>query len=863
MSNSGSLKLFISYAHSDEDHINNFIKHLSPLKDNHLIKEWYDRKILAGNNFKDTIDNNLKDADIICLCISANFLSSSACMNEKDAAFSLRKSKGIPVIAIILSDCGWLDIKDLALSLALPTDGKPISSYPDRNVGWKAVYDGLKKVIESENNVRDITISDSFQEFLNDADLLTKAHSQKTKLVINDIYVSPNLIKYNEIGDVDKRIDASRLVDELIENPKILIAGENQSGKTTLCKQLFIKLKERKFIPIYVSDENNRHASSPITNRIKNSFISQYSCIPYDKLNHGRIIPIVDNFHYALKKDKLIEDLQPFAYQILIVDEIFSLNIKDESTAKDYTQYKIKEFTPAQRNELIKKWICLDDRFKPPCHDNKLYKSLDDATELVNSTLGKITSNGIMPSYPFFILSVLSIYGAFEKPLDQEITSQGYCYQALIYLYLRKQGVNNEDIDTYINFLSVMAYYLYSNKMYELTQTEYEIFMAKYLDKYNLPIDINIILNNLNSTKILYKDSCGNYYFYYSYLYYYFVAKYLAEHIDENKDNIQEIVGNLHNDSNAYITIFISHHTKSNYILDEVVLNSLCLFDKYAPSTLSKNELEFFDYEIDSIVKAVLPSNDVNPEAERERRLLQQEIIEENHDKVKRHQKEIMDKETSENELARELRRSIKTVEVMGRIVKNRSGSLERTRIEQILSEGMNVHLRILSSFYDIIKNKRQQDEIISYIAAKINLFIGEKKNLPSDEKMRKMAQNIFWNFNFAVIYGFINKIVHSLGSDKLQNIINKICDGNKTPATVIIKHGILMNHSKNLQIDAIANEMDNKEFSETAKRAIRRLIVDHCLLHKIEYKDKQKIENKLKIPARRLIVKYYNSPEK
>ena len=73
------LKLFISYSHKDEDDINFFKKHTAPLKDNGLIEEWYDRKILPGEDYQSKIDNNLDDADIICLFISADFLSSGSC----------------------------------------------------------------------------------------------------------------------------------------------------------------------------------------------------------------------------------------------------------------------------------------------------------------------------------------------------------------------------------------------------------------------------------------------------------------------------------------------------------------------------------------------------------------------------------------------------------------------------------------------------------------------------------------------------------------------------------------------------------------------------------------------------------------
>ena len=85
---------------------------------------------------------------------------------------------------------------------------------------------------------------------------------------------------------------------------------------------------------------------------------------------------------------------------------------------------------------MIKKWILLTDKKNDNIHnENEKYKNIDSTTELVNTALGKVIGKGIMPAYPFFILSVIITYDTVEKKLDQEITSQGYCYQALIYIF--------------------------------------------------------------------------------------------------------------------------------------------------------------------------------------------------------------------------------------------------------------------------------------------------------------------------------------------------------------------------------------------------------------------------------------------
>ena len=81
------LKIFIAYSHNDEKpFIDEFKKHLAPLKDKGLVEEWYDRKVLPGEDYQSEINYNLENGDIICLFISASFLDSPNCKKEKKKA---------------------------------------------------------------------------------------------------------------------------------------------------------------------------------------------------------------------------------------------------------------------------------------------------------------------------------------------------------------------------------------------------------------------------------------------------------------------------------------------------------------------------------------------------------------------------------------------------------------------------------------------------------------------------------------------------------------------------------------------------------------------------------------------------------
>lgn len=854
------LKLFISYSHNDEEYIKDFIKHIAPLKTKGLIEDWYDRKIIVGKDYQDQINNKLEDADIICLFISANFLSSNACMEEKKSAFELMKKKGIIVVPIILSPCGWLDYTELSCLLALPTDGKPISDFKNSDTAWNNVYNELKLLINNEGKIKNLEIADDFSDFLQNTDLLSRAHSQKEKVILEDIFIYPELSKFDDLKEYDKKINANELIEDFYNYYKIIIAGENQSGKTTLCKKIFLELKKKNFIPVYIFDKQYEYHGK-IENRISEAFREQYkTTLLIEEIDKKRIVPIIDDFHFAKNKEKHISNLSKYRYQIIVVDDIFDLNFKDENLINSFVHFKIEELNPLLRNNLIKNWAHLTDKgMGYNADENTIYKIIDEKTELVNTTLGKIFGKGIMPAYPFFILSVISAYETFAKPLDQEITSQGYCYQAFIYMYLRKQGVKNDEIDTYINFLDEFAFLFFSKSKKEISSDEFNSFMKSYLKKYNLPVNKDILLQKLRQSKLIALDNFNNYFFCYQYLFYFFVARYLAENIKGNKTIIDNILNNLHKDENAYIAIFVSHHSKNEEILEEIILNAVCLFDKYSPATLSDKELGFFDEQANNIVQVVLPSAKETPEIVRKNRLSAQNDFEDRNSKNKKD-----DAGKDYNGLEKELRRSIKTVEVIGSIIKNRAGSLNKERLILMIEEAMDVHLRILTSFFELIKTEKEQAEIISFISNRLKKISAKKTDIRknkglkerelSKEKLEKISKTIFWNLNFFTIYGLINKIITSLGSDKLMQIVETVCDKKNTPATYLIKHGILMWYSKNLQVDTIAKKIDKDGFSNIAKRIMKFLIVDHCSMHKIDFRERQKIEQKFRIPSKKLL---------
>lgn len=142
------VNVFFSYSHKDELMRNELEKHLTMLKRNEIIATWHDRKIDAGSELDTEVDENIKAADVILLLVSADFLDSNYCYDiEMKIALERHEKKEARVIPVILRSCDWTS-SPLKGLLALPTDGKSVSSWNDKDEAYLVIAKGIKNVVE-------------------------------------------------------------------------------------------------------------------------------------------------------------------------------------------------------------------------------------------------------------------------------------------------------------------------------------------------------------------------------------------------------------------------------------------------------------------------------------------------------------------------------------------------------------------------------------------------------------------------------------------------------------------------------------------------------------------------------------------
>jgi len=142
------IELFYSYAHSDERLRKRLETHLSALRQQGVITEWHDRKIIAGTDWKQRIDTHLMNAKIILLLISPDFLASDYCYGVEMQRALARHAKGDAcVIPVILRPVDWQGTPFSHLQ-CVPTDTKPVTMWTNRDEAFRNVAMAIRVAVE-------------------------------------------------------------------------------------------------------------------------------------------------------------------------------------------------------------------------------------------------------------------------------------------------------------------------------------------------------------------------------------------------------------------------------------------------------------------------------------------------------------------------------------------------------------------------------------------------------------------------------------------------------------------------------------------------------------------------------------------
>jgi hypothetical protein len=144
-------RIFISYAHEDEDLKKELDKYLKVLKRSSKVQVWNDRELIAGQEWDQMIMSELNKANIILLLISVDFNASDFIWDKELASAMKRHEEGTAhVVPIILRKCEWSSLPYAKLQ-ALPRNATPVTEYANRDEAFTEVARGIEKLVDHIN----------------------------------------------------------------------------------------------------------------------------------------------------------------------------------------------------------------------------------------------------------------------------------------------------------------------------------------------------------------------------------------------------------------------------------------------------------------------------------------------------------------------------------------------------------------------------------------------------------------------------------------------------------------------------------------------------------------------------------------
>ena len=140
--------IFCCYARKDQPLLNDLKDHLMPLQQQRLITVWADTDINAGMEWEKEIEKHLNTAHIILLLVSPDFMKSDDCYTIMQRTMKRqKKERTVHVIPVILRQVEWKQAPFGKLK-PLPTGGKPVIQWTDRDSAFFDIAQGIRKVIE-------------------------------------------------------------------------------------------------------------------------------------------------------------------------------------------------------------------------------------------------------------------------------------------------------------------------------------------------------------------------------------------------------------------------------------------------------------------------------------------------------------------------------------------------------------------------------------------------------------------------------------------------------------------------------------------------------------------------------------------
>lgn len=686
----------------------------------------------------------------------------------------------------------------------------------------------------------------STREMLEDPGIVLQ-HRTRGRLKLADIFVYPDLRRIPGVDEkVGELIRGEDVIQAVLKKPNLLIIGDDQMGKSSLAKMLFVDLHQAGYVPLLLSSENKPPTDDKLYGFLYKRFEEQYESgglESYKQLDCSRRVVLIDDYDKFQFKPKhrkaFLGALSKFAGRIVLFAHDLTFEIEEISNPSllnnggpAFERYHLCPFGYLRRDKLVEKWLLASEAGEEggPEFARKLQK--------VSDTISTLIGKNFVPSYPVYILAVLQGYEA-GTPVDTRASTHGYFYELLIRAALAK-GRTGTDFDILTAYLAHLAYRCFTGRIKQLTHEHFLTFHKEYEERMDIKKDPQRMLKELDETRIL-VESGGAYRFSYPYIYYYFVAAYMRDHLaaEEVRQQLDVLSRAVHVEENANILLFLAHLSKDPIIVEKMRGAAERFFPESSPAELGR-DVDF----ISSIAQLALPAT----YRERDHKTARYERLEALDKEDEQGASDLMGMgDTSDPEKAMlnpviRMGMAIRTLQILGQTLKNFPGSIEGQVKLQIAQSCYALGRRALTN---VLTMFRENKEAIVTDMARI---IGVKYPKMSAAELAEHAKGGLIGMALLVCFAMVKRLSHAVGSPGLESTYKKLVDQDPTPCVKLVNTSIALDHAGSFPVSLILSFSDELHGNPVALSLLQHLVVQHFELFPVKYQDKQRICQKLNI---------------
>jgi predicted MPP superfamily phosphohydrolase len=628
------------------------------------------------------------------------------------------------------------------------------------------------------------------------------------------------------------------LADELEDGSRVFIVGDHRAGKTTLLQQVFLRLRERGFVPLIVGmrdlgqgdiDKMEKGILKKVEQQYGASNVERYIQLPLSK----RAI-LVDDFEStagSLKEYRLLLDSLKKKSGITLVTGDESLVLRQIMAAiaspelLGFKFYRIQTLDPKQQREMAAK-----------VHDAlaDIDGSQEDCAYLneIEKQLELILGNGTVRPLPGEVKSILRDIIR-NQHQGTEFGAYGFHYDRMIKQDL-SVGISsvNKDVseplmDVVQTFLTEFAFDLYVHGEIEAGEERMTDLHKKFSTE-RFAISQDRLLEVLRISDLVVKRDDA-YRFRERYQRYYFLASKFKEMIvadatrAEAREMLSNLVSSLDKLESAEVVLFTIYLTNDPWLLGKVQQHAANVLGDQMPCDMetcfgfaylkdeenkktsagtSKRKKEQpissnIDLWIDSDGE-IAESSDVggaqkDSEEERELRL---------------------------NTTITRMNEAFNTLNIIGQAVRNYPAKLTMPLREQLVEEVYFLGLRACSEFNDLIREERQELHMLSSRYLKVH---GKSHQDLFQTRVDMMASQLVAMCGF----GVVRRITNAVASPHIQDTLIKVGSNDPRVSVNIIRSSVLLDLRKRSPQE-LAKFFRDLEGNFVARSILQNVVANH-----------------------------------